>query len=394
VLESGGGLLTGVVAISAGAEHSMALKADGTVWVFGQGLNGQLGNGDTAQQSRAIQVPGLAGVTAIEAGGNHSLALVTDGDVAGSLWAWGMNDGQLGDGSTAQRSTPIKVLDGVATMSAGSAHTLVRKADGSLWGTGQNGEGELGDGTTTSSLVFLTALEGAPGIEWLSAGSAHSLALSTGGEIFTTGSNDHGQVGDGTTLDRSLPVRMALLESVVDIAAGIGIYHPHSAALTADGRIWTWGDNFYGALGSGGAAEDGRLRPQALEGFSVSDQAWPFGDPDGDGLLTREELAQGTDPFNADSNGDGISDLAAVRSGMSATNPDMDGDGIANAVERTQGTDPLRSDTDGDGVADGTDCFPVDPTRSACPEPVPGDVTPPQVDLTEPVSAVLVSSVP
>jgi len=83
-----------------------------------------------------------------------------------------------------------------------------------------------------------------------------------------------------------------------------------------------------------------------------------------------------------------------VRSGVNATSLDVDGDGIANAVERAAGTDPLRADTDGDAVADSTDCFPLDPTRSVCPQPQPGDVTPPQINLLEPVSAVLLSSLP
>jgi hypothetical protein len=168
----------------------------------------------------------------------------------------------------------------------------------------------------------------------------------------------------------------------------------HSVALTADGRVWTWGSNYYGQLGTGGGVNDSLLRPQPVEGLSAADLSWPLGDPDGDGLLTGEELRSGTDPFNVDSNGDGINDLVAVRSGVSATNPDVDGDGVANAVERANGTDPLRGDTDADGVADGADCFPLDPSRTTCPAPIPGDVTPPAITLAEPTGAILVNSVP
>ena len=82
--------------------------------------------------------------------------------------------------------------------------------------------------------------------------------------------------------------------------------------------------------------------------------------------MTKEELALGTDPFNPDTNGDGISDFTAVRSGLNATTLDMDGDGVPNAVERAKGTDPLRTDTDGDGVSDGA-IFPARSGRAACP---------------------------
>ena len=139
----------------------------------------------------------------------------------------------------------------------------------------------------------------------------------------------------------------------------------------------------------------GALMSTNHSAFSVADQTWPLGDSDGDGLLNKDEAVAGTDPFNADSNGDGVGDGTAVRSGLSPTSLDMDGDGVTNTVERTtKGTDPLRADTDGDGVADGADCFPLDPTRTTCPPPIPGDVTPPVITLTEPLSAILISSLP
>lgn len=119
-------------------------------------------------------------------------------------------------------------------------------------------------------------------------------------------------------------------------------------------------------------------------------------DPDQDGLTNAQE-ALGTDPWSVagsvDTNGDGIPDGVAVAGGMSARNPDMDGDGLANAAELAIGGDPSIADTDGDGVVDGADAFPVDPTRSAAPSPVPGDTTPPTIDLTEPTNAVLISTV-
>jgi len=97
---------------------------------------------------------------------------------------------------------------------------------------------------------------------------------------------------------------------------------------------------------------------------------------------------------NADTNGDGIPDGVAIKSGISATNLDMDGDGVSNAVELARGTDPFLADTDGDGVNDGQDCFPLDPSRWQCPAPDPNDHTPPTITLQEPTNATLLSVVP
>ena len=113
-------------------------------------------------------------------------------------------------------------------------------------------------------------------------------------------------------------------------------------------------------------------------------------DSDFDGLTNGEELYYGTTPLNADTNRDGISDLMAIFVGFSPTVNDTDGDGILNAAEIEIGTNPLFTDSDGDGVNDGTDNFPLDPTRWDMPIGSAGDVTPPVITLIEPVGAVLV----
>jgi alpha-tubulin suppressor-like RCC1 family protein len=396
------GPLTGITAISAGLFHTMALKSDGTVWVWGQSNYGALGQGNLNTQTRAVQVPGLTGITAIVAGGWYSLALQTNGSTSGNVWGFGLNDsGQLLDGTTTNRLSPVLGSAQITLMGAGAQHTVVRKVDGTIWGAGYNLYGQLGNGTTvTPQSTLATAMNGVTGVTKISAGGHFTLVLKSSGEVWAAGWNASGSLGDGTNLDKSTPARTVVLRDTVDIAASnvvtdyYGNAVGYSVALTADGRVWTWGSNILYGLGQGGAATDSLYRPQPLANFSVADQSWPLGDPDGDGLTTKEELTLGTNPFNPDTNGDGIGDGTAVRVGVSPTSLDTDGDGLTNAVEKTKGADPLRADTDGDGVSDGADCFPLDPTRTTCPTPQPGDVTPPVITLTEPVSAVLISSMP
>jgi hypothetical protein len=108
-------------------------------------------------------------------------------------------------------------------------------------------------------------------------------------------------------------------------------------------------------------------------------------DPDEDGLGTADEYRHNTDPHDADSNDDGLLDGAAVAAGVSPTSNDVDGDGVLNSTELVQGTDPFSRDTDGDGATDLNDCFPLDPTRTTCPNDVPGI---PTITLQEPTNAI------
>src|SRR5262249_20223674 len=152
----------------------------------------------------------------------------------------------------------------------------------------------------------------------------------------------------------------------------------HSLTLKLDGTIWAFGSNASGELGDGFTSW--RSLPVQVN-FTAADGTGPLADPDGDGLPTWRELLIGTDPLNPDTNGDGLLDGVSVDAGLSPTNPDMDGDGVPNPVEVARGTDPFRTDTDGDGVSDFDDFFPLDPTRWLRPPPVPGDVTPPTITL-------------
>ena len=194
-------------------------------------------------------------VKAIAGGFTHTIALKTDGTV----WTWGSNEfGKLGDGTTTQRTTPVQVngLTNVAAIAGGYSHTIALKTDGTVWTWGNNNNGQLGDGTQTQRIAPVQ-VSGMTNVAAIAAGYSHSLALKTDGTVWTWGNNNDGQLGDGTQTQSVSPVRVSGLTNVKAIATGyyltadIMYQHSHSLALKNDGTVWTWGDNAYGQLGDG-----------------------------------------------------------------------------------------------------------------------------------------------
>ncbi|MBI5238810.1 MAG: hypothetical protein HY887_10405, partial [Deltaproteobacteria bacterium] len=138
---------TADTAIAGGWYHTIALKNDGTVWTWGWNYYGQLGDGTTTDRLTPVQVSGLTNVTAIASVYDHTIALKNDGTV----WTWGANwYGQLGDGTTTNKSAPVQVsgLTSVTAIAGGNKHTIALKNDGTVWAWGANWAGQLGDGTT------------------------------------------------------------------------------------------------------------------------------------------------------------------------------------------------------------------------------------------------------
>lgn len=274
----GAGFLTGVSLIVGSndpymefiANHTVALKEDGTVWAWGNNGFGQLGDGTGDMRLTPVQVKGpngvgfLTDVVTVAAGLAHSVAVKTNGTV----WAWGNNSGgQLGDNTTTNRTTPVQVvhsgdetgfLTHVVTVMAGLSYTVALRSDGTVWAWGSNGLGQLGDGTTTDRSAPVQ-VKGPGGIgvltdvTALAAGWGHTLALKTNGTVWAWGDNHYGQLGDGATEGRSTPVQVkgpnssGVLTDVVAVAAGVN----HTAALKADGTVWAWGYNGSGQLGDG-----------------------------------------------------------------------------------------------------------------------------------------------
>jgi len=254
--------LTGVASVCAGSQHKVALKSDGTVWTWGSNWSGQLGDGTKENHLTPVQVKGLTDMTSVSTRGNHTVALKSDGTV----WTWGSNGyGELGDGSTEEyRSIPVQVkgLTGVTSVSAGSNHTIALKSDGTIWAWGDNMDGLLGDGSKENQTTPVQVAKDLTGVTSVSAGSSHAVALKNDGTVWAWGDNGLGQLGDGTTEDRFTPVQVKGLTGVTSVSAGTF----HTMALKNDGTIWAWGDNMDGLLGDG--TRENRLTPVQVKALS------------------------------------------------------------------------------------------------------------------------------
>jgi len=231
-------------AVSAGSDHSVALKPDGTLSSWGNDSAGQLGLNRTISSDTPRTVPGLPRIVAIAAGAHHSVALAADG----SVWSWGSNaSGQLGDGSQTDRVTPVRAvgLSGVVAIAAGSRHTLALKSDGSVWSWGDDDFGQLGRDGSGGIKASPGPVQGLSAITAIAAGAVHSVALGGDGQVWTWGSNYYGELGDGTTEDRRAPI--SVLFSATSITAGCS----YTLAARRDGFVYVWGLNNYGQLGDG-----------------------------------------------------------------------------------------------------------------------------------------------
>ena len=290
------GTATNWKTLSSGDRHVLALREDGTLWVWGRNTQGHLGLGDTSQRNVPTQLGTANDWDKIDCGANTSLAIKTDG----TLWVWGgNNEGQLGLGDLTQRLVPTQIgtdTDWIDINGAGQstyaiksngtlwgtgantdgqlglgdntqrlsfvqigtdtnwskvhvgfgAFALAQKVDGSLWGTGNNQFGQLGQNNTTNLNVF-TQIGTATDWNKFTTASSHSMAIKNDGTLYTWGRNTNGQLGLGDNTNRLVPTQVGAATNWYDVTGGDGFL----IALNIVGEIWSTGNNWAGQLGLG-----------------------------------------------------------------------------------------------------------------------------------------------
>ena len=255
-----------IIQISSGYSHTLALASDGTVYAWGEGANGRLGNGGTSDSTTPVAVTTagtpMAGKTiiAVKAGDSHSLALASDGTV----YAWGFNDdGELGNGNTTSSNVPVAVtmsgvLAGKTVVAIGSGyyHSLAITSDGMAYSWGYGADGRLGNNSTSNSnvpvAVNMSGVLAGKKITAIDGGDAHTLALTSDGMAYSWGYGADGRLGNNSTSSSSVPVAVNTSgvlsgKKITAIAPG----EAHSIALADDGKVYSWGYNGRGQLGRG-----------------------------------------------------------------------------------------------------------------------------------------------
>ncbi len=241
------GLGKGIKAIAAGNYFACALTTKGAVKCWGANGYGQRGTGTTTSSARPVAVSGLGkGITSLAGGGYHACALTTKG----APKCWGYNgEGELGDNTRVNSAVPVAVYSlskGVKALVAGSMSTCALTTKGTVKCWGYNGDGELGDGTTSSSLKPVLAAGLGKKVKAIAYGDIHGCAVNTTGVVKCWGYNGHGALGHNTTTSSSTPMVVYTMgKKIKAIAAGVF----HSCAVTTKGAIQCWGFNAYGQLG-------------------------------------------------------------------------------------------------------------------------------------------------
>jgi alpha-tubulin suppressor-like RCC1 family protein len=267
--------LNGIKAIAGGGTAAYALQQNGTLWAWGDGAYGQLGNGLGNEVSATpVQVTGLGGlkITAIAAGYYSAYAL----DSTGQVWAWGWNYiGQLGNENIPAGGSPVPVkVDNMAdatAIAAGQSVAFALDSNGHVWGWGRNGNGELGMSPYTMGIGQPVQISGLSSIKAIAASwDLTAYALDSGGHVWAWGDAFEGALGNGNSGAignySAYPVPVSNLSGITAIAAGY--------ALDGNGNVWAWGPSYYGQLGNGTDGNSGgpgySIIPVEVSGLNLS----------------------------------------------------------------------------------------------------------------------------
>jgi alpha-tubulin suppressor-like RCC1 family protein len=235
--------------VSAGSTgaHTAAVRTNGTLWTWGAGTFGRLGDGTTVAKSSPVSViGGFTDWCQVSSGGYQTVAVRTNG----TLWSWGCNDtGRLGDGTTIDKSSPVSVIGGFTDwcqVSVGLRHTLAVRQNGTLWSWGYGASGRLGDDTIVNKCSPVSVVGGFTDWCQVAAGSSHTAAVRTNGTLWTWGCGSNGRLGNGLSGERSSPTSVVGgFTNWCQVSAGTC----HTVALRTNGTLWSWGRNSDGALG-------------------------------------------------------------------------------------------------------------------------------------------------
>jgi len=282
--------------VSAGAQYTIGINNSSLLFVWGVNAAFQLGTGNTVSRSSPVQIATGTSYSIISAGPTHAVAIDTTSKLwtwgqqssvgidvnswtqvsignqfvlairnDGRLFAWGVNSsGQLGLGDTILRSSPVLVGNNswsAISAAIGGNNSAGIASDGKLFTWGNNNTGQLGDGTTINKSSPVQISSGSS-FSLVAAGPGFLLAASTNYALFTSGGNSVGQLGDGTTINKSTPVQITdpSVQSWIFISAGTS----YSGGIDNLGKLYTWGTNFLGILGHGDTIN--RSKPTIVSG--------------------------------------------------------------------------------------------------------------------------------
>jgi alpha-tubulin suppressor-like RCC1 family protein len=277
-------------AVSAGLNHTCAIQADATLWCWGNNSAGQLGDGGTSAGALSPTQVGSATYSDVSVGDSHTCAIKSDA----TLWCWGSNNfSQKGDGTSTNWSTPLPTQSSSTTFTAidaGGQYTCAIKPGATLWCWGDNGDGQLGDGTTTPR----TSARQVGSATYTAASASkdeaayHTCAIKSDATLWCWGYNGKGQLGDGTTSQRLSPVQVG---SATYIAVSAG--RAHTCGIKSDATLWCWGHNASGQLGDWTTTQ--RFSPRqvgnAISGGALAFEQQPSGGVAGEAFPTQPVIS-------------------------------------------------------------------------------------------------------